>query len=266
MEHQINDELCKISSWLEVNKLSLDIKKTHYIVFSRKRKSVPTVSIKIDGDSVSQISKTKFLGVFIDSKLNWKSHILHTAKKLSRSIAMLVKAKCLLSRKSLVRLYYLFIFPYSTYCNHIWGSTYKSNLGKITTLQNSVIRIIFNANRYTSIEPLYRLLGIIQFLDNNVYLISPFMFRCILRQVPRCLNSFFATNHDIHFHNTRQSNHLHIPCVKSDLGKFSMRYRGAVIWNTTLQLKISPDTSDAVFSKTIKTCIRNGLLKREHFR
>ena len=67
MEHQIDDELCKISSWFKINKLSLDIKKTHYIVFSRKRKAVPTVSIKIDGDSVSQISKTKFLGVFIDS-------------------------------------------------------------------------------------------------------------------------------------------------------------------------------------------------------
>ena len=91
-EYQINDELCKISSWIKVNKVSLNIKKIHYIVFCRKRKSVPAVSIKIDGESVSQISKTEFLGVFIDSRLNWKPHILHTANKLSRSIATLVKA------------------------------------------------------------------------------------------------------------------------------------------------------------------------------
>ena len=192
----------------------MNIKKTHYIVFSRKRRAVPAVSIKIDRDSITQISKTKFIGVFIDCNLNGKPRILHTANKLSRSIAMLVMAKRLLGRKSLVALYYSFIFPYLTYCNHIWDSTYKSNLGKITTLQNSVIRIIFNANRYTSTEPLYRQPGIIQFLDISMYLVRRFMFRCILGQVPRCLNSFFAANHDIHFYNTRRSNrNLHIPCI-----------------------------------------------------
>ena len=130
MEYQINDELCKISSWLKVNKLPLNIKKTHYIVFSRKRKAVPAVSIKIDGESVSQISKATFLGVFIDSKLNWKPNILHTTNTLSRSIAMRVKAKRLLSRKSLVTLYYSFIFPYFTYCNHIGAVPINLILGK----------------------------------------------------------------------------------------------------------------------------------------
>ena len=36
MESNINNELTEISLWLKVNKLSLNIKKTHYMVFSKK--------------------------------------------------------------------------------------------------------------------------------------------------------------------------------------------------------------------------------------
>ena len=37
MESNINNELTEISLWLKVNKLSLNIKKTHYMVFSKKK-------------------------------------------------------------------------------------------------------------------------------------------------------------------------------------------------------------------------------------
>ena len=39
LETNINDELSRISLWLKVNKLSLNIKKTHYMIF-RKRKKI----------------------------------------------------------------------------------------------------------------------------------------------------------------------------------------------------------------------------------
>ena len=38
MESEINTELDRISLWLKVNKLSLNIKKTHHMIFNRKKK------------------------------------------------------------------------------------------------------------------------------------------------------------------------------------------------------------------------------------
>ena len=68
----MNTELKKIVIWLNSNKLSLNVKKIHFIIFSFPYKRiVNTNDIVIDNQPVSRISYTKFLGVIIDEKLNW---------------------------------------------------------------------------------------------------------------------------------------------------------------------------------------------------
>ena len=80
----LNLELEKLSNWLRSNKLSLNVRKTYYMVFHRSR-------IKIDGDSVITITNDclqrsnslKYLGVIIDHKLSWTQHITHVKNKIS---------------------------------------------------------------------------------------------------------------------------------------------------------------------------------------
>ena len=93
----LNDELDNISTWLKVNKLSLNIKKTHFIVFTSKKNKVGPLSIKIDGQQIEEVSCTKFLGVYIDSKLNWKKHIEYISGKVSKGIGIILKAYTCLS-------------------------------------------------------------------------------------------------------------------------------------------------------------------------
>ena len=59
----INDELENISLWLKVNKLSLNIKKTHFIVFKRGKAPMSHLNIKIDDQLIDKVEKKKFLGV-----------------------------------------------------------------------------------------------------------------------------------------------------------------------------------------------------------
>ena len=61
----INDELSNISTWLKTNKLSLNVKKTHYMIFHRKKAVMPNLKIQIDNQDIDQVYKTKFLGVVI---------------------------------------------------------------------------------------------------------------------------------------------------------------------------------------------------------
>ena len=124
MEMNINSELAQISTWLKVNKLSLNIKKTHYMVFTRKQWQ-RHLSIKIDGHPFEEVHDTKFLGVYIDNKLNWKKHISYLAGTISKGIGIIIKARHYLNKKGIIALYYSFIYPYLIYCNHIWGCTYK---------------------------------------------------------------------------------------------------------------------------------------------
>ena len=68
----VNKDLLAIAEWLKANKLSLNVKKTHYMIFNTKRKLKYQISLNIDGESINEVDKTKFLEVIIDKKLTWK--------------------------------------------------------------------------------------------------------------------------------------------------------------------------------------------------
>ena len=260
LEKRINEELNDISLWLKVNKLSLNIKKTHYMIFHRKKHDITKMKLCIDNQEIDEVFVTKFRGVLIDSKLTWKPHIRHISGKIARSIGMMTKAKRALNKNALITLYYSFVYPYFTYCNQVWGCTYDTNLGGLFVLQKRVIRVISNINRRQSTRNIFPELGILEFTKVNLYLTCRFMFRWHHGDIPKLFHECFQLNSDVHDYFTRQSDHLHVPKVKSNLSQFSIRYRGATVWNAALKLKINPNTSEAVFAKTIKTCIRNNLL------
>ena len=87
------------------------------------------LDIRIDGHPIDEVHKTKFIGVFIDNKLNWKDHISsYLIGKISKGTGMMIRAGQCLTRNGLISLYHSFIYPYLIYCNHTWGCTYKSSL------------------------------------------------------------------------------------------------------------------------------------------
>lgn len=57
-----------------------------YVIWKYSKKRTQ-VQIQIDGTDIERVNENKLLGVIIDDKLSWKSHINHVHNKLSRSIS-----------------------------------------------------------------------------------------------------------------------------------------------------------------------------------
>ena len=260
MVQTLNAELDDISNWLKANKLFLNVKKTHYMILTSKRTPKPDHVIKIEGHKLDEVQNTKFLGVYLDNKISWKHHIDYISGKVSRAIGMIVKARKFLTCESLKTLYYSFVYPFLIYCNHVWGKACPTSLKKLIMLQKKIVRIICGVNARTSCDPLFDELGFLRFVDINRYLIARFMYRWYLNDVPDLFHDFFTPVSEVHSHFTRQSEGLFIPTFKTNLGKTCLSYRGPFIWNKILRLKINLDTSEAVFMKTLKHCVKIGLL------
>ena len=113
MQHVINEESCNISVWLKVNKLSLNIDKTHFMLFCGKRRVDQNITVKIDGKDIQRVKHTKFLGVIIDEQLTWKEHICYISKKVSRAIYIFSKVRSILNKITLRNLYYTFYISLS---------------------------------------------------------------------------------------------------------------------------------------------------------
>ena len=131
--------------WFIVNKLSLNINKTNFMLFS-KRHCDKTILIKLDEYVIDRVYSTKFLGVVIDSELNWKEHIKKVKSKVTKSLAIMYNLKEVLSVKSMKLLYNSLVFPYINYCLEVWGNTYQSNIHPIFVMQKKAIRLVFKAN------------------------------------------------------------------------------------------------------------------------
>ena len=155
LQDGVNNDLAIIAEWLKVNKLSLNIKKTHFMCFSAKYKSRPGISLQIDGEAIAEVNKSKFLGVVIDNKLSWKDHISFVCRKVARGIGVIIKARKVLHNESLKCLYYSFIYPYMIYCNPVWGSACKTNIESLQVLQKRAVRIILGVHPRSPSEPLF---------------------------------------------------------------------------------------------------------------
>lgn len=73
----MNVEIKKLCVWLDTNKLTLNVVKTNFMLFLSKGKKHPRLQnvLKVKNEIVKEVTHTKFLGVFIDNRLNWSYHI-----------------------------------------------------------------------------------------------------------------------------------------------------------------------------------------------
>ena len=82
-----NRELQNIACWFTSKKLSLNLNKTHFMIFKTTRKKFKkTMEIIIIGQKINQviIKCTQFLGLNMDEELSWKDHIHQVATKISK--------------------------------------------------------------------------------------------------------------------------------------------------------------------------------------
>ena len=85
LENILNNELSKVHSWLCANKLSLNINKSNFVLFRPIQKKLPkSVTLFINNQSLTEENSIRYLGIYIDSNLNWKSHINYIAKKIKQ--------------------------------------------------------------------------------------------------------------------------------------------------------------------------------------
>ena len=141
LEHTLNIELNKINTWFMVNQLSVNLKKTNYIVFGTKNINLD-FDIQIDNVPIERVNNTKFLGVYIDAQLNWAVQLNIVKSKIAKGLGILYRLKYKLTEDAKLILYSTLILPHLTYCCSVWGNTCKSRLNNIVTLQKKATEIV----------------------------------------------------------------------------------------------------------------------------
>ena len=222
----------KVINWLNINKLSQNLKKTHYIIFRKQREKIwLNKDIIINKVRIELTEKTKFLGVIIDQYLSFFHHIQYIKGKVARALGILYKCRKYFNSNTLLTLYNAFVYPYYNYCISVWGNTYTTYLDPLAKLQKRAIRIIASTDRLAHTAPLFKTYNVLSLHKIYVYSVQLFLFNYYNDNLPQIFSSFYKRNNEIHDHSTRQYNLFHVPCKRSFQASRSIRCSGVIIYN-----------------------------------
>ena len=100
LEKTVNNELVRVSDWLNANKLTLNAKKSNFVILRpHQRKMDHSVNIPMFDNSNHILTSleckdhVKYLGVLLDSHLSWKYHIDNVELKISRIIGVIARLR-----------------------------------------------------------------------------------------------------------------------------------------------------------------------------
>ena len=235
LELTINSELPKLTSWFRSNILSLNVQKTNFIHFKgRKCSGAQQINVNLDGTRIERKTCTKFLGVYINDKLNWSDHVNHIATPISRNIGILYKVKSFVSDKVLLMLYNTLILPYISYCNILWATS-KSLTDNILLLQKKAVRICTGSGFLEHADPLFLKLKCLKVDDIHFLQTALFMFRSKQDLLPVSFSTMFQLNSAVHSYPTRQASDIHLVNPGTALAYKSVRHSGPDVWNALPQ-------------------------------
>jgi hypothetical protein len=150
-----------LEAWLLINKLYINLDKTCYLFFGKEPTS--PLNIQIYGTDICRCTSSALLGITIDSKFSWKSHIAKLLSKLLplKSIFYQIRDKLTLQSKYL--LYFSMVQSRLNYCIEFYGSASKSVLHPVLITQNKLLKILFHLHPRHSTSEIYRQLNILSF-------------------------------------------------------------------------------------------------------
>ena len=245
----VTNELIKLKNWLIMNKLTINIEKSCYIIIDNINKHYFDNNIYIDNKLLNRVECYTFLGMYIDDRLNWKAHIDYICKRVSKFIAILHKLKFPLSIKSLKLLYNAFILPNLSYCITIWGNTYKSNINRIIILQNRAIRAIYNLQNRINTDEFYNSLNILKFKDIYKCKTILIMYDVLNSKSTSPYKSiFFLKKYN---YSQRSQYKFIIPSYRLQIKYFSIFYNGPILWNN-LENSFKTYLSKSVLKRNLK--------------
>lgn len=207
--------------WFSTNKLHLNISKTVFINFTpRKSLIYESCLIKADHESLRQVASAKFLGLYIDNDLSWKSHVNYLSSKLSSLCFALYRLREVTQKSICLTFYHSNILSRLRYGIIFWGiSPHASRLFK---LQKRAVRNIVGATRLQSCKPIFKNLNLLPLPCIYIYEVLVYIKNNLAE---------FISNSDIHSHDTRNKMNFVIPDHNLSLFEKGPKFVGIKCFN-----------------------------------
>ena len=204
--------------------------------------------LEINGEAIAASKEVKLLGVTIDSKLNFKSHIKALSVRTNRKVSAFARVARYLDLQKAKLLYQSFVASTFKYCPLIWlfcGKTANENMDRV---HKRALRVLLDDHESTFDVLLAK---------NNETTIHIQSLRVLVIEIYKtlnCTNPSFVQEYFVRKdtkYDLRTKDLLQIPAAKSIIfGIDSITFQGSLLWNSMPDL-IKSASSAAIFKRNI---------------
>lgn len=151
--NRLQAALDNLEEWYEKWRVKINVSKSNAVLFTKKIKKehIRTTEVTLFEEVIPWQSEAKYLGVIMDRKLTWGSHVKAVQLKTKKRMGLLkplIKRKSSLSIRNGLLLYKTLLLPIMSYACCAWGTTCNTNIQKLQTVQNVALRQITKSPWY----------------------------------------------------------------------------------------------------------------------
>ena len=255
---KLNSDLAHVRNWLIENNLKLQMhpSKSKFMFIgssynlNNKNTEKPVV---VNNIPVSRTDTHKCLGVQVDEKLSWDSHIDMIYKKVSAGIGAMRRIKPFVPVDTLEKVYKSLVQPYFEYCSPPWDNYGKLLKDKLQRFQSLAARVLTGANYDIRSADIIQTLSWDTLDAKRLRAKSTLMYKILNDDTaPNLMNSFVRRNADqTDYHLRNSATDLTIPKPKRKFLKRTFKYSGAMPWN---QLPNEAKLAESIYS--FNECIK----------
>ena len=199
---KINAEINLIFEWLNSNKLSLNISKTKYMVFRHPQTSlskIPKLVLSVNDTIIEKVDNFDFLGLVLNEKMSWNSHINKVSRKISSVIGIMSRSRNILDKSILLKIYNSLILSRLHYSILCWGFDTKN----VFKLQKKAIRLVCKTKYNSHTDPLFKSLNLLKVDDIFQSKCVSFFYKHENNNLPSYFRNIFNHTNLTHSYNTR---------------------------------------------------------------
>ena len=144
--------LTELETWLRDWRIAINVDKSAAVLFTTRRTPTPR-PLRFLGDEIQWVEKVKYLGVTLDKRLTWATHIDQVRRRASQRLGVLgalLNRRSGLSIRNGLTLYKQLIRPMMDYACPVWRHASNSHIRRLQVLQFKCLRIIADAPWYVS--------------------------------------------------------------------------------------------------------------------
>ena len=248
---RLQQSLQEVSDWCNTNRMVLNPSKTECMIITTRQKhqlEPLSLSLSLNGTAIKQVAKHRLLGVTVDNQLQWKFHIEHICKIISKNLFMLSKLRYITDTETRKVFFNAHVRSHIDYASTVWDGSSESNLKRLNSLHRRAAKLILPESQLSTDQKLKKL-EILPLSRHFQFNKGVFMFKMCRQSSPSYISNMFTEKTS---ERSRAGTLLKVPYPRIDIYKTSLAFSGSSLWNS-LPIKIKsavglPSFKNSLFS------------------